>query len=186
VRSAFEIRRLSLDRLPVEIMRINKRIVFPIAVSLLCVSYMCSAAASPASSSIVIQMFSESGSLDLTSANHAAALRQTSTPIHITVTGATVASMHPIEVYACLTTEEAMRLAGKSSTLASANLRIWNDRNEWTTLKPMAKLGGRLGVRIAVLYSASARILLQVQLRVPASQAPGTYQGVLTLEALEQ
>jgi hypothetical protein len=165
-------------------MCINKRIFFVI-VSLLCMSYMCSAATSSAPLSIVIQMFPESGSLDLTSADHAAALRQTSTPVRIMVTGATVTSMHPIEVYACLTTEEAMRLVGKSSTLANANLRIRDDRNEWTTLKPMAKLGGRLGVRIAVLYSASARILLQVQLRVPASQAPGTYQGVLMLEALE-
>jgi hypothetical protein len=149
-------------------------------------SYMCSAATPPVPLSTVIQILSESSSLDLNSADHTAALRQTSTPVRMTVTGATVGSMHPIEVYACLTTEEAMRLAGKSSTLASANLRIWNDRAEWTTLKPMAKLGGRLGVRIAVLYSASARILLQVQLRVPASQEPGTYQGVLTLEAMEQ
>jgi hypothetical protein len=102
------------------------------------------------------------------------------------VADGTTTFLHPIEVYACVTTEEAMRLAGKSPTLALANLHIRNDREEWTALEPMAKLGGRLGVRIAVLYSASARFLLQVQLRVPASQEPGTYQGVLTLEAMEQ
>jgi hypothetical protein len=167
-------------------MRIGRRIVLAVMVSLFCMSYTCSAATPPVPLSIAVQLISESSSLDLNSADHNATLRQTSTPVRIMVTGATITYMHPIEVYACLTTQEAMRLAGKSSTLASASLRIWNDREEWATLKPVAELGGRLGVRIAVLYSASARILLQVQLRVPATQEPGTYQGVLTLEAMEQ
>ena len=165
---------------------IDDFIVLAVMVLPLCMSSMCSAATPSVPLSIAIQIISESSSLDLNSADHNATLRQTSTPVRMMVTGATVTSMHPIEVYACLTTQEAMRLAGKSSTLTSANLRIWDDREEWATLKPMAKLGGRLGVRIAIFYSASARILLQVQLRVPAAQEPGTYQGVLTLEALEQ
>jgi hypothetical protein len=141
-------------------------------------SYTCAAATqpiqvSPASTSTVIQVSPESSFLDLNSTDHTAALRQTSTPVRITVADGTTTFLHPIEVYACVTTEEAMRLAGKSPTLALANLHIRNDREEWTALEPMAN-------------SASARFLLQVQLRVPASQEPGTYQGVLTLEAMEQ
>lgn len=172
-------------------MCISRRIVLAIVATLLCMSYTCAAATqpiqvSPASTSTVIQVSPESSFLDLNSTDHTAALRQTSTPVRITVADGTTTFLHPIEVYACVTTEEAMRLAGKSPTLALANLHIRNDREEWTALEPMAKLGGRPGVRIAVLYSASARFLLQVQLRVPASQEPGTYQGVLTLEAMEK
>lgn len=169
-------------------MSIGRRIVLAIVVVFLCLSRMCAAATrpiqvSPASESTAIQLSPESSFLDLDSTDRSARLRQTSTPVRITVTGAAVTSRYPIELYACVASEVAMRLAGKTSTLATATLRIRNDHGVWAELTPLPELEGRRGVRIAVVNGASATILLQVQLQVPAGQAPGNYQGTITLEA---
>jgi hypothetical protein len=135
---------------------------------------------------MVIQISPESSYLDLDSIDRVAALRQTSTPVRVTLTGATASSMRTIEIYASIPTEEAMRLSDKSSTIATGTLRIRNDRGEWSALLPLVELEGRRGVRIAILNQASSTILLQMQLQVPTSQVPGAYQGVLTLEAKER
>ncbi len=137
-------------------------------------------------SSIVIQISPNSSVIDLTSSDHAAALRQASTPVHVTVTGAIPGMRHHIEVYACVDTETVMRLPGKPSTLATTNLHIRNTQGEWAVLEPLAELGGRRGVRIAILNGTSAGFLLQVQLKVLTNQAPGNYQGALTLLAQER
>jgi hypothetical protein len=94
--------------------------------------------------------------------------------------------MYPIVIYACMTTEEGMRAAGKSLTLAITTLRIRNDRGEWAELEPLAELEGRRGVRIAVVNRVSATVLLEIQLNVPTSQTAGNYQGILMLQAQEQ
>jgi hypothetical protein len=133
-----------------------------------------------------IQISPESSYLDLDSIDRAAALRQTSTPVRIMLTGTTASSMRSIAIYACIPTEEAMRLSDKSSTMATGTLRIRNDRGEWSALQPLLELEGRRGVRIAIVNKASSTILLQVQLQVPTSQVPGAYQGVLTLEAKQR
>lgn len=70
--------------------------------------------------------------------------------------------------------------------VAAANLRIRNDHGAWAELEPLPNLDGRRGVRIAVFNGASLSIPLQVQLQVPAGQALGRYQGVLTIPAREQ
>lgn len=167
-------------------MRATRRIVLVIVVSFLCMSRMRAAATSPASSSLVMQISPDSSSLDLNSTDRTATRREASTPIHIVLTSATANSLRPIDIYAYVDTDEVMKLVGKSSALTTANVRIQNDRGEWTALKPLAELDGRCGVRIAVIYSAAARILLQVQLQVPISQAHGMYQGTLMLLAQER
>ncbi len=167
-------------------MRASRRIVPAVEVLLLCMSCMCAAATRPDTAPVVIQLSLGSSFLDLSSYDRTATLRQTSVPVHIAVTGATIGSAHPIEIYAGVATEEAMRLAGKVQTIAAGSLRIRNDRGEWAELEPLPELEGRRGVRIAVLNGTSATVLLQVQLQVPAGQVPGRYQGALTLEAQER
>jgi hypothetical protein len=167
-------------------MRTRNRIILAVLVSLLCIGTMCMAATQVAPISMSIQISPESSYLDLDSIDRAAALRQTSTPVRITLTGATPGSMRSIAIYACIPTEEAMGLSNKSSTMAAGTLRIRNDRGEWLALQPLSELEGRRGVRIAILNKASSTILLEVQLQVPTSQAPGAYQGILTLEAKER
>lgn len=175
-----------------EIMRTNRQIVFAILLSLLCMSRIGEAAtrrdqvSSPGSGPVVIQVFPESTSLDLNSVDGAASLRQTSTQVSIAVTGVTAGSSHSIEVYACVDTDQALRLSGKRSAFTAANLRIRNDQGEWAELEELPNLEGRRGVRIGVLKGASTSISLEVQLQVPAGQAPGRYQGVLTIQALER
>jgi hypothetical protein len=102
------------------------------------------------------------------------------------MTGTKVDPLHSVLIYACVTSPDAMRLAGNASTLTTSSLRILNDRGEWAALEPLPELEGSLGVRIAVVHGAPATVLLRVQLQVPAGQKPGTYQGVLTIEAREQ
>jgi hypothetical protein len=82
--------------------------------------------------------------------------------------------------------DQALSLTGKSSTVAAENLRVRSGEGEWRPLEPLAELGGRRGVRVATVNNASAQFLLQVQLQVPASQTPGTYQGSLILLAQER
>jgi hypothetical protein len=162
------------------------RIVLVIVVSFLCMSRMCAAATSSASSSVVIQISPDSSFLDLNSTDRTATRREASTPIHIVVTSATTNFLLPIDVYACVDTDEAMRLVGKSLALTTANVRIRNEQGEWAALEPLAELEGRRGVRIATINSASARIILHVQLYVQTSQTQGTYQGTLMLLARER
>jgi hypothetical protein len=106
--------------------------------------------------------------------------------VRVTVTGATAGSLHTVSVYVCLTADAAMRKAGGVASLAADTLRIWNDRGEWAPLEPLPALGGRSGVRIAVVNSASATILLRAQLRASIRQAPGDYRGILIIEAQDQ
>jgi len=153
---------------------------------LLCMNHMSAAVTRPVPASL-IQISPESSFLDLNSADHSANQQEASTPVRITVTGGINGPLHPvIKVYACFTSEEALRLAGKSAKIAMANLRIRNDQGQWTEPEPIAELDGRRGVRIAVFNGTSARVLLQVQLRMPSGQAQGSYQGVLTHEVLGQ
>lgn len=166
-------------------MRSSRRIALAIVLASLSVRHICLAATGSVSSAS-IQLSSESGFLDLGSVEQSESLRQTSTPVRVTLTGTTDSVPHPVEVYACVASEVAMRLTDKPATLAIATLRIRNDHGEWMELEPLPELEGRRGVRIAVLNSTSATILLQVQLQVPAGQAPGRYQGTLTLVAKEQ
>lgn len=167
-------------------MRTSNRIILAVLVSVLCIGRMCMAATQVAPVPMSIQISPESSYLDLDYIDRTAAIRQTSTPVRITLTGATASPVRSIEIYACIPTEEAMRLSGESSTMATGNLRIRNDRGEWSALQPLIELEGRRGVRIAILNKASSTILLEVQLQVPTSQVPGAYQGILTLEAKER
>jgi hypothetical protein len=176
---------MTIDRRRMDIMRICNRIVIAILASL-CLVGTGTAATKPATGSVSIQIFPESSYLDLDSADHSATLRQTSTPVRISLPDVPGIMSGPTEIYAFIPTDEAMRLSGNSSTLSTASIRIRNDQGAWTALEPLAQLEGRRGVRIAVLSKSSATILLQVQLQVPAGQVPGTYQGVLTLEAQER
>ncbi len=163
-------------------MRITRYIAFIILLFVFCTNLV-HAAIPSTPSSIVIQISPGSGSLDLSSTDHTSALRQASTPVRVTVTVVTPGMPHRVAVYACVNTDEAMRLSGKALTLTTANLRIRNAQGEWAMLEPLAELGGRRGVRIAVVNGTSAEILLQVQLQVLTSQPPGIYQGSLMLLA---
>jgi hypothetical protein len=163
-----------------------RQIVLVIVASIICVSRVCAAATYSTSSSVVIQISPDSSFLDLNSTDGTATRREASTPIHIAVTSATTNILLPIDIYACVDTDEAMRLVGKSLALATENVRIRNDQGEWAALEPMAELEGRRGVRIATINSVSARIILHVQLHVPSSQTQGTYQGTLMLLARER
>ena len=172
-------------------MRTQKLSRLVILALFLCVSWRCSAAAtvaprSSAASVLFIQLSPEQSYIDLDSPGRSNAQRQVRTSVHVTVTGATASSMHPILIYACMTTEEGMRAAGKSLTLAITTLRIRNDRGEWAELEPLAELEGRRGVRIAVVNRVSATVLLEIQMNVPPSQTAGNYQGILMLQAQEQ
>lgn len=173
-------------------MRVSRQIVLAILLSLLCMSRIYAAAtrrdqvSSPTSGPVVIQIFPESTFLDLDSVDGTTTLRQTSTQVRIAATGATAGFSRPIAVYACIDTGQALRLSGKPSAFTASNLRIRDDRGEWAELEVLPNLEGRRGVRIGVLKGASTSIPLQVQLRVPAGQTPGRYQGVLTIQALEQ
>ena len=112
------------------------------------------------------------------------AVREASTPVRVVVTGAAAGYPHRVEVYAYV--EEAITPGGKSPELSPESLRIRDAQGDWTALQPMAELEGRRGVRVAVVNGISARILLQVQLEVPAGQTPGTYRGNLILTAQEE
>jgi hypothetical protein len=161
------------------------RKIIPILL-LLGVNWMFAAATTPTLAPITIELVPESSFFNLNVTGGTNNPRQSSISIRVTVTGTTVSSLHPVEIYSCIAGEEAMRLAGKASTLATANMRIRNDHGEWAALEPLAELGGRRGVRIAVVNGTSATVLLQVQMQAPASQRPGTYQGTLMLVAQEQ
>lgn len=169
-----------------EIMRTGNQWFFAIVASVLCISRVSTAATPRTPTSMIIQISPESSYLDLSSSNRAATLRQTSTPVRVTLTGAIAGYTRPIEIYVCVPTDEAMRLSGSSMILAIASLRIRNDQGEWAAMEPLPELDGCRGVRVAVLSRTSTTILLQLQLEVPARQAPGIYQGVLMLEALER
>jgi hypothetical protein len=169
-------------------MHANKRIILVTVIAFICLIQIRAAVAqpgrpSPLSTSNVIQLSAESSFLDFDSIDRSVTLRQSTTPVHLTVTGAVVTSLYPIEIYVSVTSETAMRLAGKLSTLSTSSLRIRNDRGVWAELAPLPELEGRFGVRIAVVTSSSATVLLQVQLKVPPGQAPGNYQGTMTVEA---
>jgi len=166
-------------------MHSSNRIVIAILLSL-CFVITSTAATKRSQGSVSIQILPESSYLDLDSADRSATLRETSTPVRISVTDTLGGLAGPLEIFASISTDEAMRLSGNSSTLATASIRIRNDQGVWTALQPLAQLEGRRGVRIAVVNKSSATILLQVQLQVPSGQVPGTYQGVLTLEAQER
>lgn len=164
-------------------MRSSRRVILVSFAAFLYVGRMGAAVTPAAPLAIAFQILPDASSLNLTSPDQTVTLRQASTPIRISVKGMT---FRPIEIYACLDSEEAMRLAGNSSALATANLRIRNIQGQWTELEPLPELGGRRGVRIAVVNAAYASILLQVQLQVPPGQRPGNYQGSLTLLAQER
>lgn len=173
-------------------MRTSRQIVFAIVLFLLCISRVDAAATRHAATSslnsgpVIIQIFAESTFLNLDSVDGTASLRQTSTQVSLTVAGAMAESSRHIEVYACVESDQALRQSGKPSVLTSANLRVLNDRGEWAEPEVLPNLEGRRGVRIAVFNGASISIPLQIQLRVPVGQTPGRYQGVLTIQALEQ
>jgi hypothetical protein len=177
--------RVMMSRRRVDIMHTSNRMISATLLSLLCISGVSKAAPPNAPLSSIIEITPDSRYLDLDTVDRDASVRQTTTPVRITMMIGS-SSVRPIEVYACIATEEAMRLSGKPSTLAASSLRIRNDRGEWAALEPMAELNGRRGVRVAILNKVSSTILLQVQLQVPTGQAPGTYEGVLMLEAQEQ
>ncbi len=174
-------------------MRATRQTVLVAILSLVCMSRIYAVAATwhapasgPTSGPVVIQIFPASTFLDLDSVDGTPTLRQTSTQVRIAATGATAGFSRPIAVYACIDTGQALRLSGKPSAFTASNLRIRDDRGEWAELEVLPNLEGRRGVRIGVLKGASTSIPLQVQLRVPAGQTPGRYQGVLTIQALEQ
>jgi hypothetical protein len=159
----------------------GRRTILAISISLLCACRI-GAAATPATTAapltVAIQISPDTNSLDLSSANHTILLQQASTPVRVTVMGGTSGLPHRIEIYACVDSDRALSLVGKSSTLAAANLRIRNAQGEWVELEPLAQLGGRRGVRIAVLNSASAEILLQVQLQVRPARRQAPIRGL--------
>ncbi len=168
-----------------KIIHANTPLALAILVLLLSASGMCATAHSTAQPPVGMQLIPGSGVLTLSSAGGTATLRQSSTPVQLLVTHGTISSMHPIYVYACLTTKEAMRRGGNGPTIDVSSLRIRNDHEEWAQLVPLPELEGRSGVRIAVVNGTSATILLQVQLKIPDGQTAGEYQGILTLEAQE-
>jgi hypothetical protein len=169
-----------------KIMHFRSRMMFVAFVALLCASRMCAAATPATPLSIALQIVPDASFIDLNAPDQTGTLRQASTPIRLSITGGTLSPLHPIAVYACLDGEDAMRLAGKTSTLSTATLRIRDAQGQWTEPEPLTELEGRRGVRIAVVDGASAQILLQVQLQVPSGQRPGNYQGSLMLMAQER
>ncbi len=171
--------------MPKLIMRINALNTMALCALVLSACWTCAAVTPPAQVP-TIQLIPESSFLKFQRTGGTANLNEASVPVHLAMTGATVGPPHTVLVYACVTSVDAMRLAGKASTLTTSSLRILNDRGEWAALEPLPELEGSLGVRIAVVHGASATLLLQVQLQVPTGQKPGAYQGVLTLEAQER
>ena len=173
-------------------MRANRQVMLAVLLSMLSMGRMHAAALrhspGPAHGSgpVEIQVFPESTFLDLDPVDGANAARQTTTQVRVAVKGNSADLSHSIGVYACFETGQAMKLSGKSSGFAAADLRIRNDRGEWAELEALPDLQGRLGVRLAIFKGSSASIPLEVRLQVPSGQAPGKYQGVLTIQALEQ
>ncbi len=144
------------------------------------------AGTTPSSATAVnIELIPESPFVNLSYENSADGIRESRVSVHVVISGATAKFLRPIEIYACLPTEEGLRSAANSSTLSAASLRIRNDHGEWVALEPLPELQGRRGVRIAVINS-SANILLSMQLQVAPRQAAGRYQGVLMLQAQER
>jgi hypothetical protein len=170
----------------VKIIQVSTSVVFTMLAVLLCANCKCTAQTRALSSSSTIEILPESGSLDLNSSGSMAMPREASTAVRMLVTSAKAFPSRPIDVFAYLTTDTGMKATGRARPLAMGNLRIRNDRGVWTTPAPLAELGGRPGVRIATAYGASATIMLRVQLNIPASQAPGSYRGVLVLQAQER
>ncbi len=169
-----------------KILHANTLLALAILVPLLSASGICATVHSTAQPPVSMQLIPGSGVLTLSSTDSTATLRQSSTPVQLIATHGTISAMHPIYVYAYLTTKEAMRRANNGPTMDVSSLRIRNDHGEWAQLVPLPELEGRSGVRIAVVNGASATILLQVQLKIPDGQTAGEYQGILTLEAQEQ
>lgn len=167
-------------------MHFISRLMFVVFVALLCASRICTAATPAAPLSVAFQIIPDANSLVLNAPDQTGTLRQASTPVRLSVTGASLSPLRPIAVYACLDSEEAMRSSGKAPALATTNLRIRDAQGQWTEPEPLPELEGRRGVRIAVVNGASASILLQVQLQVPSGQRPGNYQGPLMLLAQER
>lgn len=158
---------------------------------LLCGVNLCSAAAPAAPiptgiSSGVIQIAPESSSLDFDSANGTGTERETSTLVQIRVTGTASSVLRPVEIFACVSGDEAMRSAGKRSALIASTLRIMNSQGEWVSMVPMPELEGRSGALVAVLSSTPATFRLRLRLELPRGQAPGKYLGFITLEAQGQ
>lgn len=157
---------------------------------LLCGANLCSATASaaPISSGIssgVIEVSPES-SLDFDSANGTAAEREASTLVRIRVTGPASGVLRPVEIFACVSGDEAMRSVGKRSALIASTLRIMNSQGEWVSMLPMPELEGRSGALVSVLSSTPATFRLRIRLELPRGQAPGKYLGFITLEAQRQ
>jgi hypothetical protein len=158
---------------------------------LLCGANLCSAAAPAAPistgiSSAVIQVAPESSSLDFDSTNGTGAEREASTLVRIRVTGPVSSVLRPVEIFACVSGNEAMRAAGKRSALIASTLRIMNSQGEWVSMLPMPELEGRSGALVAVLSGTPATFRLRLRLELPRGQASGKYLGFITLEAHEQ
>jgi hypothetical protein len=150
----------------------------------------CSAAAEPisgaSSAAVVIQLISGSNSLELKPGDQDSTELEASTPVQVSTSGSTNSFIHPVQVFACISSGEAMRTTKRPSSVAVANLRVKNEHGEWVGLEPIPELQGRLGVLIGVLNGRFSTFLLQVQLHLPAGQAAGDYHGLLMLEAQEQ
>ncbi len=112
--------------------------------------------------------------------------REASTVLRISANNNEVSALHPVQVLVAVSQAQAMQASGRGPSLDVADLRIRDDHGEWAALQPLQELNGRFGVRIAIVRSAPATCLLQVQLHLSAGQRPGDYRGLLTVEAQEQ
>ncbi len=139
---------------------------------------------SPTMRAGTLRISSESAALTF-AASGSGEEREASTVLRISAIGGEVSPLHPLQVLVSISEVQAMRAGGRAS-LNVANLRVRNDRDQWVPLQPLPELNGRFGVRIAIVRSAPASCLLQVQLHLSAGQKPGDYSGLLTIEAQEQ
>jgi len=152
---------------------------------LFCASWACAGTPASSAAAVNIELIPESSFVSLSHENPVDGISGSSVSIHVVIRGTAARFSRPIEIYACLATEEGLRSTTNSSTMSAASLRIRNDHGEWVGLEPLPELQGRRGVRIAVINS-SANILLSMQLQVAPRQAAGRYQGVLMLQAQER
>ena len=60
-------------------------------------------------------------------------IRESSVSVRVVISGAAAKFSRPIEIYACLATEEGLRSSATPSTLPATSLRIRNDRGEWVS-----------------------------------------------------
>jgi len=85
------------------------------------------------------------------------------------------AFLRPVEIFACVSGNEAMRSAGKRSAFDRPTLRIMNSQGEWVSMVPMPELEAGAGFSLLCLAVHRPRSGCALRLELPRGQAPGKY-----------